>query len=77
MLKILLIFLLLYVLCRNAELLKLSFFLDQTRYNILNRSSALKTTEEAKKNETRAVEVEKSSVALKKSLEEELEAKVS
>ena len=58
-------------------MLKLSFVLDQTRYKFLNRSSALKTTEEAKKNETRAVEVEKSSVALKKGLEEELEAKVS
>ena len=75
MLKILLIFP--FTVCRNVELLKLSFVLDQSRFKILNRSSALKTTEEAKKNETRAVEVEKSSVALKKSLEEELEAKVS
>ena len=38
--------------------------------------SALKSTEEAKKNEARAIEVEKSSVALKKNLEEELDAKV-
>ena len=38
--------------------------------------TALKATEEARKNEERAVEVEKSSLTVKKNLEEELEAKV-
>ena len=39
--------------------------------------AAVKATDEAKKNEQRAVEVEKSSLTVKNNLEEELEAKVS
>ena len=36
----------------------------------------MKTTEDSKKNEARAVDAEKSSMTIKKNLEEELEAKV-
>ena len=45
--------------------------------DVLLYNTAVNATEEAKKNEQRALEVEKSSLAMKNNLEEELEAKVS
>ena len=46
-------------------------------FDVLLYNTAVNATEEAKKNEQRALEVEKSSLAMKNNLEEELEAKVS